>query len=65
MRLTLVWSGIGSAIIYKVVDLTIGLRPKYESERAGLDLTEHGERAYNDLLVCFTTDVQRLRGTTG
>jgi ammonium transporter, Amt family len=47
--LTLVWSGFGSAIIYLVLDLTIGLRPKYESERAGLDLTEHGERAYNDL----------------
>jgi len=47
--LTLVWSGFGSAIIYLVLDLTIGLRPKYENERVGLDLTEHGERAYNDL----------------
>ena len=47
--LTLVWSGLGSAIIYLVLELTIGLRPKYESERVGLDLTEHGERAYNDL----------------
>jgi len=47
--LTLVWSGFGSAIIYLVLELTIGLRPTYESERAGLDLTEHGERAYNDL----------------
>jgi Amt family ammonium transporter len=46
--MTLVWSGIGSAIIYLLLDVTIGLRPKYEHERTGLDLTDHGERAYND-----------------
>jgi ammonium transporter, Amt family len=44
---TLLWSGIGSAIIYKVVDLIVGLRVTVEKEREGLDLTEHGERAYN------------------
>jgi Amt family ammonium transporter len=38
----------GSALIYLLLDITIGLRPKHESERVGLDLTEHGERAYND-----------------
>ena len=43
---TLVWSGIGSAILYKVVDLIVGLRVPVESEREGLDVTEHGERAY-------------------
>jgi Amt family ammonium transporter len=45
--LTLAWSGIGSAVLYKVVDLVIGLRPPPEAERQGLDVTEHGERAYN------------------
>ncbi len=45
--LTLVWSGGISAILYKVVDLAIGLRPPPDAERTGLDLTEHGERAYN------------------
>ena len=45
--LTLVWSGVGSFIIYKVVDFTVGLRPSVEKEREGLDLTDHGERAYN------------------
>jgi Amt family ammonium transporter len=45
--LTLLWSGIGSAIIYKLVDIVIGLRPETDREREGLDLTEHGERAYN------------------
>jgi Amt family ammonium transporter len=45
--MTLLWSGIGSFIIYKVVDYTVGLRPSVEQEREGLDLTDHGERAYN------------------
>ena len=44
---TLLWSGIGSAILYKVVDVIIGLRPTVEQEREGLDITDHGERAYN------------------
>jgi Amt family ammonium transporter len=44
---TLVWSGVGSFILYKVVDYTVGLRPSVEREREGLDLTDHGERAYN------------------
>jgi Amt family ammonium transporter len=45
--LTLVWSGVGSFIIYKIVDVIIGLRVTEEKEREGLDITEHGERAYN------------------
>ncbi len=45
--LTLVWSGVGSLIIYKIVDYTVGLRPTVEQEREGLDLNDHGERAYN------------------
>ena len=45
--LTLAWSGIGSAILYKVVDLIVGLRVTHDEEREGLDLADHGERAYN------------------
>jgi Amt family ammonium transporter len=45
--LTLVWSGVGSFIIFKVCEYTVGLRPTVEREREGLDLTDHGERAYN------------------
>jgi Amt family ammonium transporter len=45
--LTLVWSGVASAILYKIVDVVVGLRPDTDREREGLDLTEHGERAYN------------------
>src|SRR6201997_5325160 len=44
---TLVWSGVGSAILYKIVDVIVGLRPSVEQEREGLDITDHGERAYN------------------
>jgi Amt family ammonium transporter len=44
--LTLVWSGVGSAILYKVVDVIVGLRVTVDKEREGLDITEHGERAY-------------------
>ena len=44
---TLLLSGIGSAILYKVVDVIVGLRATVEVEREGLDLVEHTERAYN------------------
>ena len=44
---TLLWSGIGSAILYKIVDLIVGLRATPEAEREGLDLTSHGEAAYH------------------
>ena len=45
--LTLAWSGIGSAILYFIIDKTMGLRPSEDAEREGLDITAHGERAYN------------------
>ena len=45
--LTLAWSGIGSFILYFIIDKTIGLRPSAEAEREGLDITAHDERAYN------------------
>ena len=47
VTLTLLWSGIGSAVLFFILDKTIGLRPDAEAEREGLDITEHGERAYN------------------
>ncbi len=44
---TLLWSGIGSLILYKIVDLVIGLKVRKDAELEGLDITSHGERAYN------------------
>ncbi|MBP7000970.1 ammonium transporter [Amaricoccus sp.] len=43
---TIVWCGVVSFILYKVVDMIVGLRVAAETEREGLDLAEHGERAY-------------------
>ena len=45
--LTLIWSGGVSAVLFFVIAKTIGLRPSEEAEREGLDITDHGERAYN------------------
>ncbi|CAN5320415.1 ammonium transporter [soil metagenome] len=44
---TLVWSGVGSAILFFIIDKTMGLRVPADDEQQGLDLTSHGERAYN------------------
>jgi len=44
---TLVWSGVGSAILYFIVNMIVGLRASPDKEREGLDITDHGERAYN------------------
>ena len=44
---TIVWSGVVSFVAYKIVDLTIGLRVSEEDERQGLDISSHGETAYN------------------
>jgi len=44
---TLVWSGLVATVTFFLVDKLIGLRVPVEAEREGLDLTSHGERAYN------------------
>jgi len=43
---TIVWSGVVSFIAYKLVDMVIGLRVPEDAEREGLDITSHGETAY-------------------
>ena len=45
---TIIWSGIGTVIAIAVARLLTGLRVSPEVEREGLDLGEHGERAYNN-----------------
>jgi Amt family ammonium transporter len=45
--LTLVWSGLGTLILLGILRVVIGLRPATDQEREGLDLVDHGERAYN------------------
>jgi Amt family ammonium transporter len=45
---TVVWSAVAAFIAFKVADLLVGLRVPEESEREGLDTTEHNERAYTN-----------------
>jgi Amt family ammonium transporter len=45
--ITIVWSGVISAILLKAIDATIGLRVDAEDEITGLDQTDHGEVGYN------------------
>ena len=44
---TLLWSGIGAAILFVVIDKLWGMRPSVDVEHEGLDIAEHGERAYH------------------
>lgn len=44
---TVLFSGIGSAVLFFIIKMVMGLRVPEEVEREGLDLAEHGERAYN------------------
>ena len=45
--LTLLWSGFVSAQLYRLVDFLVGLRAEEDEEDQGLDIVDHGERAYN------------------
>ncbi|WP_407659191.1 ammonium transporter [Methylobacillus arboreus] len=45
---TVVYVGIVSYILFKIVDLVVGLRVSEEDEREGLDTASHGERAYHN-----------------
>lgn len=45
--LTLLWSGLGTAIILGFIRLFTTLRAPIDDEYAGLDIAEHGESAYN------------------
>jgi Amt family ammonium transporter len=44
---TIVWSGVGSFVVFMVIGVLVGLRVSEEAEREGLDIADHGERAYN------------------
>ena len=46
--ITIVWCGAGSAILFKITDLALGLRPSKEDEQMGLDISSHGEAAYHN-----------------
>jgi Amt family ammonium transporter len=45
---TAIFAGVATFILLKLVDKLVGLRVHIEDEDAGLDLTQHGERAYSE-----------------
>ncbi len=45
--ITVLWSGVVSVLALLLVKLAFGLRVPHEAEREGLDITSHGESAYD------------------
>ena len=44
--MAIAWSAAGSALCFTVVKLVTPLRHSRDAEREGLDISDHGERAY-------------------
>jgi Amt family ammonium transporter len=45
---TAVFAAVATVILFKIVDALVGLRVDSETESIGLDITQHGERAYSE-----------------
>lgn len=45
--ITIIWCGVVSVILFKLIDMLIGLRVDAEEESIGLDQSAHGEAAYH------------------
>jgi Amt family ammonium transporter len=45
--ITIVWTAVVAFIAFKIADLVVGLRVSEEQEREGLDISSHGESAYD------------------
>jgi Amt family ammonium transporter len=45
--ITIVWTAVVALIAFKLADLIVGLRVSEEQEREGLDISAHGESAYD------------------
>jgi Amt family ammonium transporter len=41
------WSAIASSIVFFIIKYTVGLKTSEEAQEEGLDIAEHGERAYH------------------
>ena len=44
--ITVLWSGVVSVIAFGIVRVVVGLRVDHDAEREGLDISAHGESAY-------------------
>ena len=47
IAITIVLAVVATAVLAYLVKALVGLRPELEAEREGLDVTDHGETAYN------------------
>jgi Amt family ammonium transporter len=47
VAVAILWSASGSALCFAIVKLLMPLRHPRDAEREGLDIADHGERAYN------------------
>jgi ammonium transporter, Amt family len=45
--IAVVWSAVATAVVLFIVKMVVGLRVPEDDEREGLDITSHGETAYN------------------
>lgn len=43
----MIWTAVIAYLAFLIADKTTGLRADMEQEREGLDITHHGESAYN------------------
>ncbi|MGB2164091.1 MAG: ammonium transporter [Candidatus Puniceispirillaceae bacterium] len=48
VAVTVLWTGIASYVILKIIGAVIGLRVDQQDEIEGLDLSQHGERGYHN-----------------
>ncbi|HHI71346.1 MAG TPA: ammonium transporter [Rhodobacteraceae bacterium] len=46
--ITIIWTAVVAFVLFKAIDMTIGLRVSEEDEARGLDLATHGEAAYHN-----------------
>ena len=45
--ITIIWSGMASYLLFKLIDTLIGLRANQEAETVGLDINQHDQQGYN------------------
>ena len=48
VAITVLWTGIASYVILKIIGAVVGLRVDQQDEIEGLDLSQHGERGYHN-----------------
>jgi len=47
VSVSFIWSAVASSIVFFIIKFTVGLKASAEAEEEGLDIVEHGERAYH------------------